>query len=101
MLGQLVGAEPDDREHPEQPQSEPHGGGRLRAQRRRHGQHADVDAEVGHGQVAAVVAGEVDAKDQDGDGGQVGGDGDQRGHRDSSVGVGCALIQPSESVGFL
>lgn len=53
-------------------------GGRHRRQGRRNGEDADVDAEVGDHEVAAVVTREEEG-DEDGDRGQVGGD-ENEGH---------------------
>lgn len=79
VLGQLVRAEPDDREHAEETQTDPraHGGAR---EERRHREHPDVDSEEGDDEVATSVPGPVDAEGQQCRGGQVGGVEGEGGH---------------------
>ena len=61
VLGDLVRAQPDDRQHAEEAEPEA-GADRGRAEDQDDSQHADVDAEEGDHQVTPVMAGEVDAK---------------------------------------
>jgi hypothetical protein len=73
LLGDLVRAQPDDRQDAEQAQAEADPG--LGAgEQGGDGEHADVEGGVGQQQVAALVASEVDGVGEHGDGGQVGGD---------------------------
>ena len=79
VLGDLVRAQPDDRQHAEQAEPET-GADRGRAEHQADREHADVDAEEGDHEIAAMVPGEVDAEGQDRDGDQVGGDHGRNAH---------------------
>lgn len=55
VLGEFVGAKPDDRQNPEQ--AEPDADADIDpGEDRRDRQHAEVDAEKGRGEIAAVMA---------------------------------------------
>ncbi len=84
MLGQFGGAEPDDGQDAEEAESQADAGGRA-GECGGHGHDADVHAEVGHHQVAAPVPAQVEGEGQDADGGQVGGDKDERCHGISGI----------------
>ncbi|GAB3999816.1 hypothetical protein GCM10029992_29700 [Glycomyces albus] len=69
-LGDLVRAEPEDRQDAEQAEGQPQA--HLLGQHEgRHREHADVQSGVGERQIGAAVASEVDTPRQDGDREQV------------------------------
>ena len=71
MLGQFIGTEPDDRQHPEQPQAEPCRDGAVEEpDGNRH--DADVDTQIGDRQITAVMSWQVDGEDEDADRDDVG-----------------------------
>jgi hypothetical protein len=106
FLGDLVRAQPDDRQDPEQAQPEPdaglgageHGGD---------GQHPDVQRDIGQQQVTAVVAAEVDAIGEQGDRGQVArepgqqGDGGWHGGAPRSFGSPSHMVRSNHTLRFV
>ncbi|MDI2022198.1 hypothetical protein PJL18_02729 [Paenarthrobacter nicotinovorans] len=70
VLGKFGGAEPDDREHTEQPQAQTDAGSRT-GQCGGDCEDSHVHAEVGHHQVTAPVAAEVQGQREDGNGSEV------------------------------
>jgi hypothetical protein len=79
LLGDLVRAQPDDRQDAEQAEAEPDaslGTGEQDGDR----EHTDVQGDVGEQQVAAVIAAEVDGVGQQHDRGQIAREPGQQGH---------------------
>jgi hypothetical protein len=70
VLVQLGRAQPDDRQHPEQPQAQAGPDG-ARAERAGHGQHADVHPQVRDHEIATAMAREVEPEDEHADRDQV------------------------------
>ena len=95
LLGQLGGAQPDDRQHAEQAQSEPGCDG-CTGEHRGHREHAGVQRHVGDQHVATAVAGEVDPVGQNGDGHHVEGQDQYGAHRSFSS---AWSLRPSTLVG--
>ena len=85
MLVELRRAQPDDGEYAEQRQSQPEPRADVAgAQRARHRQHTDVDAEVGDDEIAAAVSREVEPEDEQYHRADVDPEQDELGHRASS-----------------
>jgi hypothetical protein len=79
LLGDLVRAQPDDRQDAEQAQTEPDAGlgtGEQDGDR----EHPEVQGDAGEQQVAAVVAAELDGVGQQHDRGQIARESGQQGH---------------------
>ena len=79
FLGDLVRAQPDDRQDAEQAQTKPDAGlgaGEQDGDR----EHPDVQGDVGQQEVAALVSAEVDGVGQQHDRGQIARESGQQGH---------------------